>query len=151
MSFESWKQEFYPVSAEKVEGMDVCDADLIEHSLLKLRGALPENVGKHGIKYKKWRIIDEYGDEAFEYCDDTCALCLRYLRHLAPTPGDCEDCPLFAAIGRPCDGRPCGELPCDERPDGKEPIVYWQSYNDPTPMIAALERALLMVTTGESD
>ena len=135
MSFESWKSEFYPVDAKSEERVG-SDASLVEHSLLKWRGALPGNVKKHGLEYNEWRIFDEDGKEAFEYFGETCALCLRYV---VMTAGVCDGCPLFAALG----------LPCDVPPRGSKSSVYGQSGNDPAPMIAALEKALLMVTTGE--
>ena len=136
MSFASWKSEFYPVDAESEEHIG-SDASLVEHSLLKWRGALPENVGKHGVKYNDWRILDGDGEEALEYYGATCALCLRYVM----TAGVCDGCPLFAAIGLPCDVPPYGS-----KSSVYVPSVYAQSGNDPTPMITALERAL---TTGE--
>lgn len=70
MSFESWVKEFYPVKAE-----DCPREEAAAHSLQKWKGALPENLEKHGVKFEGYKLFDELHSINFNY--SSCALCAR--------------------------------------------------------------------------
>lgn len=75
MSLESWKAEFYPIPARGVLKSELVAA---QHSLLKWRGALPENLAKHGLQLNKCNghNIEEIGGSGeFDFNAGTCALC----------------------------------------------------------------------------
>ena len=50
MSVETWKEEFYPVDATDDEVQEGSIFILLDHSILKWTGALPENLKKHDVE-----------------------------------------------------------------------------------------------------
>lgn len=91
MSIETWKKEFYPVSATSRMSKKAA----IEHSIKKWEGLLPENLKKHGV------VLDRCGDIHddvinFEISDQSCALCQKYMHEC------CAKCPLHEKLGFEC-------------------------------------------------
>lgn len=91
MSIETWKKEFYPVSATSRMSKKAA----IEHSIKKWEGLLPENLKKHNV------VINGYGDihddeVNFEISDQSCALCQKYWVEC------CIKCPLYEKLGFAC-------------------------------------------------
>lgn len=124
MSIESWKEEFYPISAHKVLPFDA-----LEHSLRKWEGFRDENLAKHGLDVSrhfgiKQDFINE--DEAENFIGvNTCACCVHWY-----TKG-CVGCPLYHARN---------DQKCymgDE-----SPYTIFQRSADPEPMIALIEKAI---------
>lgn len=154
MSMQSWKNEFYPISAseaaEYFRNGDLSEHDVTEHSLRKWRGLRPENLAKHGIVRSTSAgscigdpsekpggvMLDWFGVDA-----GTCSLCQVYDPEEVydEVSGDCvvecNDCPLFLSRGK---------VSCDSRMRGEERSPYWDfvTHGDPEPMIAALEKCL---------
>lgn len=102
MSIETWKEEFYPVTAAKA-AVKATDGELIEHCLIKWRGATDENLAKHelrrdcedgGTEYID--LVDDCGDFVFAFGTSTCALCKRYFAK------GCLGCPLVDYLGQRC-------------------------------------------------
>ena len=143
MSLETWKAEFYPVEAttENVE-----PEEAVAHSLRKWEGLRAETLAAHGLRVRDGRLED--GTDWMGIDAATCALCTHYLNDNWPDEDEddeaetsrmrCENCPLFAVLGRSCD---------DDIVDGNgERIAYGPYFlfierNDPEPMIAALKKA----------
>lgn len=91
MSIETWKEEFYPVSATS----RMSKKSAIEHSIKKWEGLLPENLKKHGVVLD--RCGDIHDDEVkFEISDLSCALCQKYFWEC------CIKCPLYEKLGFEC-------------------------------------------------
>lgn len=124
MSIESWKEEFYPISAHKVLPFDA-----LEHSLRKWQGFRYENLAKHDLDVSrhsgiKQDHLDEDEQENFIGIS-TCACCAHWYKK------DCVGCPLFHAR----DDQKCYM--------GKDaPYTRFQFNADPEPMIALIERAI---------
>lgn len=123
MSIETWKKEFYPVRATSRMSKKAA----IEHSIKKWEGLLPENLKKHEV------VIDVCGDVHddeinFEICDESCALCQKYVHER------CIKCPLYEKLGFGC-GK--GAI---EDGDG---WVYYMEEGDPELMLKNL-RSLLV-------
>lgn len=119
MSLKTWKEEFYPIDAEYVS-----EEDAVEHSLRKWIGLRKENLDKHRIS-TGWTGISD-GDEDVYIDSSTCALCQRYFDDEAVN--ECASCPLFDLLGKRCDN------------GDDSPFVIWGEYENPEPMIAALEQ-----------
>ena len=98
MSFATWIEEFYPVSA------DECSHDqALEHSILKWTGLLPENLEKHGMVRHYDSIKSLSGDGWLRINGDSCALC-RY--HYSPKNlcwDDEDPCPIVSVTKRTCE------------------------------------------------
>ena len=123
MSIKTWKEEFYTVSAASRMSKKAA----IEHSIKKWEGLLPENLKKHGVVLD--RCGDIHDDETkFEICDESCALCQKYVREC------CIKCPLYKKLGFGC-GK--GKI---EAGDG---WVYYMYEGDPELMLKNL-RSLLV-------
>lgn len=125
MSLETWKQEFYPINAREVS-----KDDAIQHSLTKWRGLRPEALARHGV-VMKGKSVAEAGNEersldAIFIDAHTCALC----HHYEGAYGECLECPLFNHLGERCDEYEAS------------PYKRFSLYNNPEPMIKALEATL---------
>lgn len=120
MSLKTWKEEFYPIRAKHVSE----EEDAVEHSLRKWIGLRKENLDKHRIS-TGWIGISD-GDEYVYIDSSTCALCQRYFDDEAVN--ECASCPLFDLLGKRCDN------------GDDSPFVIWGEYENPEPMIAALEQ-----------
>lgn len=98
MSLDTWMQEFYPVRAEHAK-------DVLEHSIQKWTGLLPENLEKHEVSVQyyapgKLRVLEKDEQGFFLWIDSsTCALCMQHLKD----SGYCDFCPLFRVLGMRCD------------------------------------------------
>lgn len=122
MSVQSWKNEFYPISA--LEAAQTKDRlGCIDHSLTKWRGARPENLQKHDVTFKLHTIKDlfkekeEKEEEQFLFDAVTCSLCQYDDLFFA----DCRSCPIYLSTEKTC---------CES---------YDKSGKDPTLMIELLE------------
>lgn len=112
MSLATWIAEFYPVPA----GDPSIDSEikLIDHSLRKWRGALPENTARHGLTYADAILFNRV--EKFQFGVITCSLCQG--------------------------SRTCYECPFTKRTKDTCLNPYQESLDDPMPMIKALEELL---------
>lgn len=130
MSLETWKQEFYPVTAAKcAKGA----TEAILHSIKKWEGLTPENLEKHGVTAAAWSIdgFNAKGARVSEMIgSDSCALCKQFYKK----GGACRSCPLCAVRG---------DVGCDsERGDEKvSPWAAWTDELDPQPMLMWLRKA----------
>lgn len=97
MGVKSWREEFLPVEAEDATGST---GEAIAHSLQKWKGALPENLEKHEVKFENLEISGSEGNEFFG--SSNCALCVAFFDY--GTPEDtCKRCPLWYADGSRCE------------------------------------------------
>jgi len=129
MSLQSWKDEFYPTTADEAT-MD----NAIDHCILKWEGLRKENLDKHEIDKRTYGSI---GDNTFTMQIDgsTCALCKVYMDE---DSDDCGDCPLFLARGEiACDSETDNEYDNEESP----PYQQWSRHTNPEPMIFWLKKA----------
>jgi len=135
MSLRSWKQEFYPVTAKKLERSGASEEALVEHSLRKWLGLRPAALRKHDVLFWHSEVTaDSWSSHSSGLYIDaaSCALCARHLRD-ASDPARCNTCPLYRALGcRPCDV---------ETPEGNSPYGAGIAANNPEPMINALRAA----------
>jgi len=143
MSVTTWKKEFYSVGASTVaRDKTKTVIDLIDHCIVKWQGALPENTAKHSVVYSTSAVFDSFGfslnNPVFHFSSSTCALCQRFERRV-----NCNGCPL--AIAR--DGTPCykysSKYDTKDQSDSRwgSDSVYWNSRNNPKPMIEQLKKA----------
>jgi len=124
MSFDDWKDKYYPVPADS-ETLDN-DSKRIEHSIIKWSGAKKDVLKDYQLKYNDHFIVND--DDSFKemlFADDTCALCCKYCHTCTSTDG--VPCPIVRYTGRNCDS------------------VYTVSDYDPQPMIDLLENTLEFV------
>lgn len=156
MSLTSWINEFYPVQAEDCPTDNVA---MLEHAILKWRGALPENLKKHNMVFVGPVTIEEYeptkqgsaeasgggpteepdpAGGSFYYNTQSCALCGEYRKDVVPEEDedvdliepDCEGCPLYDLQGYSCCYAP------------KDPYYEFMETGNPKPMINALIQCL---------
>lgn len=137
MSLTTWKEEFYPIPADKAKG-DALTA--VDHSLKKWEGLRADNMKRHGCYAAGSAISDDLLDVVTDdgtmllNCE-TCALC-KYKDSLDDERTYCDKCPITLATGSPCD-----DLYADD--DGDEAAVIpwdeWTARQNPEPMIAVLE------------
>jgi len=116
MSFESWKEEYYPVPADEVD-----PEDALEHSIRKWDGLSEENCHKHDID-----LLDVDCDLPVE--GSTCALCQIHNPE-AFDKDKCVGCPLYKDLGKACF---TGE---------NSPWSSWVKFDNNVPMLEALKRA----------
>jgi hypothetical protein len=129
VSLKTWKDEFYPVEADKTEP----GIEAIEHSLRKWRGLRAENLAKHDCGESRGTIYD--GIRVFDVNNMSCALCFHAAEWNGMLgSGDCDDCPLRDYLGRSC----------DESLEEPMPYVVYRRNGDVEPMIEALGGALEM-------
>lgn len=117
MSLVTWKEEFYPVSANVVSKEDALD-----HSIVKWTGLLKKNLEKHKLTHMSKQIADsECRSMIISSC--SCALCVHF------EDIGCPGCPLYASLGQRCDST-------------RESVYQaFTTYHDPEPMLAALIKA----------
>ena len=126
MTIETWKQEFYPTSADTVT-----QDDAIQHSLTKWKGLRNENLERHGLTRSGCHITDS--DLLFRIDASTCSLCTHYYKDM------CEGCPIVAEQEETCDHDG------DYGGTGQYRTGQYQSFTmdgNPEPMIDLLERCL---------
>lgn len=85
MSLKTWKEEFYPVSANKVSKQDA-----LEHSIKKWEGLRLENLKRHGLIQNRRAITEDRSFAYFNIDSDSCALCQHYAGK-----NSCIGCPLY--------------------------------------------------------
>lgn len=145
MSFKSWEKEFYPVSAKTLAESKASDIELLEHSLQKWRGALPENLEKHGMTYADHSLKEKGKRETFfVFSGNSCTLCVRHVTHTV-TGLSCGTCPIVRHTGGSCDGDAyihCDNGPGERHFSNRIPNVYEQSNNTAEPMVQLLEEIL---------
>lgn len=133
MSYENWRKEFYPVGARQIVGdldyqLDsgkITDKEyqlkLLDHSIQKWVGFLPENVEKYKLLVNRAML---YNNDDPEECKptpmmlsaDTCSLCIAYNER----DGDCTYCPIYKS-GQPVCEDP--ESAYERAIDGDIPIM----------------------------
>jgi len=150
-TLNDWIEEFYPIKACDVKGGN---KELLEHSLKKWKGATEENTEAYNCTYIDYRIVANphlwYDEESFSFGFNTCALCqvhkyevsdmcwavatesdwIRNFPFPLQTPPiryDCDNC-IIVLSGNP-------SCPTEDS-------AYAKSKNDPSPMIALLEKLL---------
>jgi hypothetical protein len=144
MSYQAWKEEFYPVDAEHVTTWK----EAVDQSIMKWEGLRAENLKKHDIKIQSNYIFDQnLGVEL--RCDYTsCALC-QMSKKVDQSEVNCNYCPL-ALVSSSCQSF---EGP-DEFDDAEyseentmnaDPYTIWLDWKDPSPMIDALLEAKTFV------
>ena len=134
MSVATWKEEFYPLRAFEFN-FSGTEREAIEHSLLKWRGLLPDNLARHGVEHTLDYIRAD-GEERFHINSNTCALCIKFL----PTEGqDCRNCPLFKLL----DGKRCDYYSVNHN---TSPYGHLLRNGNPLPMVLLLEKALAQNT-----
>jgi hypothetical protein len=102
MSLESWKEEFYPVSANNLVANlksfmseNEINTKLMYYSLLKWRnGTTKEALRKHDVIYENG-IIKDKENKILSFASDSCAFCKKYC--------GCSGCPIFNFLGHSCD------------------------------------------------
>lgn len=127
MSMETWKKEFYPITAREVSVDDAA-----AHSLKKWIGLRKENLDKHEVvmaAIRKPMLQDKNGESHLFIDDSTCALCMHHL-HKYTNRRACVTCPITLATGLPCDR------------EAHSPWSIWQFNRDPEPMIVVLKAAI---------
>lgn len=125
MSLASWKREFYPITA--IQAAKTKDPGaIVEHSIRKWEGALPENLRKHGLR--KMGIdpeISEVSGKRFPINFESCSLCRAYLSRRSA----CRECPIYLMRGHVCAAE----------------YGRWNATGDPKPMLRLLRRTLAWV------
>jgi hypothetical protein len=126
MSLESWKKEFYPVSADSPKAQK-SDVARLKHSILKWRGLQKSNLKRHGV-VKNWKYIctPSGGDPRVSVNAGTCALCVEHVNLDASDDDACKTCPIAQVYGRSC----------------FEAYTDWIAADDPKPMLTLLRRTL---------
>ena len=138
MSLQSWKEEFYPISAREIAKIvedresDISTKskiELVEHSLRKWEGNKSKNLRKHKMR-KDWSnsIEDEYRNY-FEVDSSSCSLCKVF--HERGNGSVCEECPLSIARGG---------LACDEDDDSGGSPWHRSRRGNPQNMILWLNK-----------
>ena len=138
MSLETWKSEFYPIDADKVEAEDA-----ISHSLNKWIGLQPENLAKHDVRASLYDGITDGSDRMY-VGGDACALCFHHYDQDWCDDDDedadpCGECPLKMARG----GVPCDKVREDEV---RSPWSEWNNDKKPGLMIHWLEETKAQFT-----
>lgn len=118
-------EEFYPVKA-----VNCPKEEAAAHSLQKWKGALPENLEKHDVIYESHRIVDKK-DAALYFDNRTCSLCFHY--EVGADYVECKDCPLYIVRGK---------VSCCDEKENELDSPYYESKDDPKPMIEWLEKAV---------
>lgn len=127
MSLQSWKKEFYPVSASRV-----ADKDALAHSLRKWQGLTRAALRKHKLVRCGDSIGEKEPDEYFPIDSSTCALCEAFHEEL---PGEairsCGSCPLVGLSEQEEGGSGC-----------TKEYLAWSDNHRLAPMLALLRKAM---------
>lgn len=126
MSLKTWKEEFYPIDANKVS-----KEDALAHSLKKWIGLRPENLRKHYVSVSGISLyeVDLIEFESLEITGDSCALCCHHATM------ECEDCPLAKFRNG---------ISCVKETENEISSPWWRFvyYCEVEPMITLLNRAM---------
>ena len=140
MSFDTWREKYYPVTAIAIaRDPNATALDLIRHSLQKWRGLQPGVLADHNLDIDDTsytaHIIDMGNPSpspSLVVDCHSCALCVRY--------PSCVNCPFKEVFGAQCD-----EAINDDRlrysPNvslSVSPWDTWSIYTEPDLMIQAL-------------
>ena len=89
MSLDTWRKEFYPVTAAKVPKNLA-----VQHSLTKWIGLRKSNLKKHDVVLiiNKYDVSIRYGRDSISITCESCALCQIYL--VVGAKDECYLCPL---------------------------------------------------------
>jgi hypothetical protein len=165
MTFQSWQQIHYPISASELEKSGASDIELVKHSVIKWKGLRAEVLQAHGLQADADVIIpaeqspvEPQADTFLLIDSDSCALCQRFYDYgqlcydydeaLEANENVCDfaalnacsECPLRKTIGHPCfiaEG-----YPHETTEDTVDPYTAFITCGNPEPMIAALEATL---------
>ena len=150
MSLQSWKNEFYPTLASQHRPATTTTnpIPIISHGLQKWIGLRQANLNKHSCQLDSNNVIYEHDFGLLPINGKSCALCEAYIsRDVIDQDSnlECRKCPLAKSQGRCCDGY--NDDGIDDRNDGDDndiptPWELWLQFNDPEPMIAALQKCL---------
>lgn len=102
MSLETWKKEFYAEESDQIVARRAPDVELLDHSLRKWSGALPEALERHGLRYRRHAISEPDGDGELTFDGESCALCEAYYNGPTNDREECERCPIVLATGESC-------------------------------------------------
>jgi len=75
---------------------NLTDEELILHSLKKWTGVLPENLKKHEVQYRNWKVSEKENIK-LSFGDGTCSLCHRYYVRTCK-----KTCPIIKTQGTNC-------------------------------------------------
>lgn len=138
MSYETWKAEFYPETAEAIVDRGASPIELIEHSIRKWEGLKPENLSKHDVIHRNGKLYDDSDPflDALRIDFSSCSLCQRFLKNSI-----CSACPLHQSRGH---------IDCDEPKEDERLAPYYDFVDegDPLPMIAELHAAKEFCVSG---
>jgi len=133
MSLQSWKKEFYPISAQRAaKGSAV---ETIEHSLKKWTGLRKKHLDRHDLS-------TDYGGirgtgQSFYIDAVSCSLCAKFYDDASADGNSaCRNCPLAKARG---------SVSCAFRlapTEPHSPYWAWITRHDPEPMIFWLKKTL---------
>lgn len=117
MSFETWKEEFYPIPAK-----EVLPEQAVAHSLKKWQGLLSENLTKHNVRIGQHYCSNYVTDDkdprwALSINGDSCALCATRT---------CWQCEIFKETDETCN-------------DEDSAYAVFCNTSDPRPMVKLLE------------
>lgn len=140
MSLESWKKEFYPVTAQSRTLKT--DIDRVKHSIKKWEGLRQADLARHGVKRSPRNGYILYAVDTLAISSDSCALCHKHLWNNM-TRRKCGRCPL--ALER-------GGVKCDRKRHGeaRNPWSGWTVCGLPRHMLYWLRRTLKKLEAGES-
>lgn len=139
MSIQSWMEEFFPVDAttlsQEFSKGNVKDIDLINHSIRKWEGVLPDALSRHGLLHVSSMLISEdhpIVESNFQLGSKNCSLCAIYVEQY------CIDCPLY----KEREGYSCDEINDEDAENGLvDPWSEATDHKDPKPMLMWLKRA----------
>ncbi len=150
MSYESWQEEFYPKEASDIA--DATDEEVIEHSLQKWKGALPENCERHGVRYMHHEIVDfAITSTKLQFNAASCSLCQKYNDTNCKMTLQFESCPIVRLLGESCDGSVSSDesdYVCDPSVVGMFDAPYHSAFNNPRVMVDLLTKTLDFVKQG---
>ena len=134
MSLETWKAEYYPVTARECK-----KEDALTHSQRKWEGLKAANLAKHHVYFDLGRraVREPTGSKRLIVNDESCALCIHF--HSGDNHADnrCDCCPVAKARrGIPCDAK----YKSDTEGRGGPFITFVRNLN-PAPMIRLLKKA----------
>lgn len=104
MSFKSWCDEHYPVTAREISRKYHADevpmTDVIQHSIDKWKGLRGINIRKHEVYaavHETNGCIEVFDTDSniLGFHGHTCSLC-------AVSGRDCNDCPIYINLGKTC-------------------------------------------------
>lgn len=136
MTVESWKEEFYPIEADRCP-----KEEAIQHSLRKWSGLTENNLLKHEVKVDGARAIagGAYvlpmnanglrGNHYVEIDSRSCSLCHHY------NQGDCSACPITFY-------KQSEKMDTNQWEQCSTEYLHWRRVKDPHPMIELLKNTL---------